>query len=104
MYTGLLKIKESSTSIEYCLYSKYEFNNISETMNGRLMDSVRIEIKVYEQIHIFEGKLLLVRENGIYKYMVGNKCLDDLLWNNVGEYMEFDLVVIKGAKEDDDEC
>lgn len=101
MYSGVLKLSETTSSLEYMLLKDNESTSISQVLNNKLMDKVGVIICTEDDLHIFEGGLVLVRENGIFKYFVGGECLDEVLLSNLGKFIELAITEIEGVREDE---
>ncbi len=99
MYSGVLKLSETTSSLEYMLLKNNESTSISQVLNNKLMDNVRIIICTKDELSVFEGGLVLVRENGIFKYYIGGESLDDALLNNLGKFIELAITEIEGEED-----
>lgn len=86
--SGILKLREND-KVEYiidgCSVGTYE---LTESLNMRLMDEVKVKVEVDGEV-LFneEGCLLKFKDKytGLYNYMVNNSNLEEVLWNNTNK-------------------
>lgn len=100
MKFGKLILKEGYVDMKYGLYAKKEFIDISDILMKNLMDKVELLLSLNDKLHNLKGELLLKNNNGLYKFYVGENCLDDLLWESVDKEIGFQMSVIEEYIED----
>lgn len=82
--TGILKLKDELSVLNYGLYNKTQYFELSEIFNNLVDREIFIKIKdIKHDLVLLKTKGVLVREKIGKQYIlkVGDTNLDDLLWN-----------------------
>ena len=79
--TGRVKFNNNG---EYYIYTGDKNENLTKMFLEKLMDDVKFIIKGnrLETVDV-NGELLLKKENKLFKYYIGENCIDDILWDLV---------------------
>lgn len=94
-YNGQLKLKNIEDSIEYGVYSGSSFDNITKLFMSNLGEKVQLKVKKggYYVIN-HTGKLTLQRIDKLKLFYIDNLDIDNILWDNLEEQVEFSFRVL----------
>lgn len=84
---GVLNIPDRKSNIDYFIFNKEKISNtnLSFILHEHVGDLVTINIITRTStIYCNVGVLEIHKQDHIYKFIINNDNLDDMLWNNVG--------------------
>lgn len=94
---GLLKLI-GEESMNYSLLEKNNEKKVDLTniFNNNLQDYIHITIKKdNKELFVGQGMLQYQKVNGrLWKLYVGDKCVDDILWDNVAEHIGISIIKV----------
>lgn len=94
---GILKLNESKDNVEYDVHMPLCFDNLSNLLDGNLFNKVKVEIRNNNNQVIFYARGILLKkkiDGYLWDYFVGNNDLEAVLWNNIGNKIDFRLKIL----------
>jgi len=97
IWKGQLRLKDNTKEMDYFLHNNKLTRSymINEKLNENLLGDVHIIVKSSTGTTLFnsDGELRRVKDRGtkLYNYKVDKNNLEDVLFDNVGEDIEFSI-------------